>query len=38
MKVVRPVRKDSILTYDDVKIDENLFSYKLRKDIEAGKY
>ncbi len=34
VKVVRPVRRDTILTYDDVEIDESLFSYKLRKDIE----
>jgi predicted homoserine dehydrogenase-like protein len=37
VKVIRPVAKDSILTYDDVEIDENLFSYKLRKTIEAGR-
>jgi len=33
-KVVRPVAKDSILTYDDVEIDRNLFSYKIRKSME----
>lgn len=38
VKVIRPVAKDAILTYDDVEIDENMFSYKLRKDIEAGRY
>jgi len=37
VKVIRPVAKDKILTYDDVSIDESLFSYKLRKQIEAGK-
>jgi predicted homoserine dehydrogenase-like protein len=36
VKVIRPVAKDSILTYDDVEIDKNMFSYKLRKAIEAG--
>jgi predicted homoserine dehydrogenase-like protein len=38
VKVIRPVAKDTILTYADVSIDETLFSYKLRKGIEAGKY
>jgi predicted homoserine dehydrogenase-like protein len=38
VKVIRPVAKDAILTYDDVEIDQTLFSYKLRKDIEAGRY
>jgi len=33
-RVVRPVAKDSILTYDDVELDENLFSLKLRKSME----
>lgn len=33
-KVIRPVAKDTILTYDDVKVDQSLFSYKLRKTIE----
>jgi predicted homoserine dehydrogenase-like protein len=37
-KVIRPVAKDTILTYDDVELDKSSFSYKLRKDIEAGKY
>lgn len=37
-KVIRPVKKDTILTYDDVKIDETLFSYKVRKSIEKGAY
>ncbi len=37
VKVIRPVAKDTILTYDDVEIDQTLFSYKLRKQIEAGK-
>ncbi len=33
-KVLHPVARDSILTYEDVKLDETLFSYKLRKQIE----
>ena len=37
VKVIRPVAKDSILTYDDVEIDKSLFSYKLRKEIEANR-
>jgi predicted homoserine dehydrogenase-like protein len=37
-KVIRPVKKDTIITYDDVEIDEPLFSYKLRKAIEKGEY
>jgi predicted homoserine dehydrogenase-like protein len=37
-KVLRPVAKDTILTYGDVELDESGFSYKIRKDIEAGKY
>ena len=32
--VVRAVAKDSIMTYDDVKLDESQFSYKLRKAVE----
>ena len=35
-KVVRAVDKDTILTYDDVQLDESLFAYKLRKTIEAA--
>ena len=33
-KITRPVKKNSILTYDDVAIDESLFSYKVRKMLE----
>ena len=33
-RVVRAVAKDSILTYDDVKLDDSQFSYRLRKTIE----
>jgi len=34
-KVIRSVAKDSILTYDDVEVDDRLFSYRLRKIMEA---
>ncbi len=37
-KVIRPVKKDVLLTYDDVEIDETLLSYKIRKSIEKGEY
>jgi len=33
-KVVRSVAKDSILTYDDVELDDRQFSYKIRKMME----
>lgn len=33
-RVIRPLAKDSILTYDDVRVDDRLFSYKLRKSVE----
>jgi predicted homoserine dehydrogenase-like protein len=33
-KVVRSVAKDSILTYDDVELDDRQFSYKIRKMVE----
>ena len=33
-KIIRPVAKGSILTYDDVRVDDKLFSYKLRKTLE----
>jgi predicted homoserine dehydrogenase-like protein len=36
VKVLRPVAKDSILTYHDVEIDKNLFSYKIRKSMEEA--
>jgi predicted homoserine dehydrogenase-like protein len=35
-KVIRPVKKDTIITYDDVEIDETLLAYKIRKAIEQG--
>jgi predicted homoserine dehydrogenase-like protein len=37
-KVIRPVKKDTVITYDDVEIDETLFSYKIRQAIEKGEY
>jgi len=33
-KVIRPVGKDSILTYDDIELDDRQFSYKIRKMLE----
>jgi predicted homoserine dehydrogenase-like protein len=33
-RVIRSVAKDTMLTYDDVAIDDKLFSYKLRKMME----
>lgn len=33
-RVVRPVAKDAILTYEDVELDEDQFAYKLRKEME----
>jgi predicted homoserine dehydrogenase-like protein len=33
-KVVRPLARDAILTYDDVEADTSLFSYKLRNTME----
>jgi predicted homoserine dehydrogenase-like protein len=35
VKLVRPVPKDALVTYADVAIDENLFSYKLRRAMET---
>ncbi len=35
VKLVRPVSKDALVTYADVAIDEKLFSYKLRRTMEA---
>ena len=34
-RVNRLIQKDAVLTYDDVEIDENTFSYKLRKMVET---
>jgi predicted homoserine dehydrogenase-like protein len=33
-KMVRPVAKDVLLTYDDVELDETQFSYRIRKTVE----
>ena len=33
-RLVRPVAKDTILTYADVELDENLLSFSLRKSME----
>ncbi|MFC1937979.1 NAD(P)H-dependent oxidoreductase [Chloroflexota bacterium] len=33
-KVIRPLVKNAILTYDDVEVDTSLFSYELRKSME----
>ena len=33
-KLVRPVTKNAMVTYKDVEIDGNLFSYKLRQTME----
>jgi len=34
--VVRPVAKDTPVTYEDVAMDEDLFSFKLRKSMEES--
>jgi predicted homoserine dehydrogenase-like protein len=34
VKLVRPVAKDAVVTYEDVAVDDSLFSYKLRRDME----
>lgn len=34
-RVVRPVKKDSVVTYDDVELDQTTFAYELRKSIEG---
>jgi len=36
-KVVRQVSRGSILTYQDVELDESLFSYQVRKEMEREK-
>jgi predicted homoserine dehydrogenase-like protein len=33
-KVIRPVAKDTVLSYDDVAIDDKLFSHELRRTME----
>lgn len=39
VKLLRPVAKNTLVTYKDVEIDDSLFSFKLRKamEMEAGK-
>lgn len=37
-KVIRPVKKDTLITYDDVEIDQTPFSYKIHKVVEKGKF
>ena len=34
-RMIKDVATDTILTYDDVKIDEKLLAFKLRKECEA---
>ncbi|MDH3262488.1 MAG: SAF domain-containing protein [Paracoccaceae bacterium] len=34
-KVLRPVKADQVLTYDDVSLDESLTALKLRREVEA---
>jgi len=36
VRVVRPVAKDTPVTYEDVAMDEDLFSFKLRKSMEKS--
>jgi predicted homoserine dehydrogenase-like protein len=33
-KLLQPVGKDSILTYQDVELDESQLSYRMRKTLE----
>jgi predicted homoserine dehydrogenase-like protein len=35
LKLVRPVARDAVVTYADVAVDESLFSYQLRRAMEA---
>lgn len=35
LKLERPVRKDQLLTWKDVSIDESLLAFKARKEMEA---
>ena len=34
-RMIKDVATDTILTYDDVKIDEKILAFKLRKECEA---
>jgi len=36
-RLIRPVAKDAVLTYDDVELDETLLSFTLRKSMEEEK-
>jgi predicted homoserine dehydrogenase-like protein len=33
-RLVRPVKRDALVTYADVELDQSLFSYKLRRTME----
>jgi predicted homoserine dehydrogenase-like protein len=33
-RIIKPVGKDSIVTYDDVVLDETTLAYKVRKTLE----
>jgi len=33
-KLVRPVAKDAVVTYEDIEKDDGLFSYRLRRAME----
>jgi predicted homoserine dehydrogenase-like protein len=35
-RMVRPVSKDALLTYDDVSLDETTLAFRLRKEMEAS--
>ncbi|MCJ8340629.1 MAG: hypothetical protein MJK10_19365 [Pseudomonadales bacterium] len=35
LKVIRPVKKDQVLTWQDVKVDETLPAVKIRREIES---
>jgi predicted homoserine dehydrogenase-like protein len=35
VKLVRPVAKDAVVSYEDIEMDESLFSYKLRRAMET---
>jgi predicted homoserine dehydrogenase-like protein len=34
VKLVRPVAKDAVVTYEDIEVDDSLFSYRLRRAME----
>jgi predicted homoserine dehydrogenase-like protein len=35
VKLVRPVAKDAVVSYEDIEMDESLFSYQLRRAMET---